>query len=367
MKKKIMVVYGTRPELIKLAPLILALQRRSDRFETFQLATAQHRQMLDQMLEIFGLTPDEDLNVMTPNQTLEGLTSLLLTRISGVLDREKPGWVVVQGDTTTAMAASLAAFYKRIPILHVEAGLRTDDIYNPFPEEINRRIVSVMAALHCAPTEWSAGNLRREGIPEAKILVTGNTVVDALKIITPRLDQAEPAYRRPKEKAMVLVTAHRRENFGAPMERIFQSLLTFRKLHPEVEIVYPVHPNPNVSQKAREYLGNQEGIHLLPPQDYLSFLSLLRESSILLTDSGGVQEEAPTFGKPVLVMRKVTERPEGVDAGIAKLVGTEPAVILEALEALLREHKKGGTILSNPYGDGRASERIVQALEESSL
>jgi UDP-N-acetylglucosamine 2-epimerase len=364
MKSKVLVIYGTRPELIKLAPVIVEMQRHPGEIETIQLATAQHRDMLDQMLAIFSLKPDIDLNVMTPNQTLEMLSSEMLKGISAVLDKVKPDWVVVQGDTTTAMIASLAAFYKRIAVAHVEAGLRTDDIYNPFPEEINRRIISVLGTLHFPPTPWAYDNLVREGIPKEKLLMTGNTVVDALLHIEAQTRDYKPDFIAPPGLRMVLVTAHRRENHGAPFDQICHAILDIVARHPDVVIVYPVHPNPNVAEKARQFLSGHERIHLLKPQNYLDFLFLMKQSYLILTDSGGVQEEAPTFGKPVLVMRKVTERPEGVNAGVAKLVGTDRELIVREVGRLLDDpgHYRSMAATTNPYGDGRASERIVRSL-----
>lgn len=360
-----MVIYGTRPELIKLAPVVLELQAYPQDFELFQLATAQHRDMLDQMLGIFALKPDHDLNLMVPNQTLDQLSSNVMLKVSSIFDDIRPDVVIIQGDTTTAMISALAAFYKKIAVAHVEAGLRTRDIYNPFPEEINRKIIGTLAGVHFPPTRMAADNLLSEGVPAEHIVMTGNTVVDALRYIEPKLDDFSLPVALTPGKRMILVTAHRRENFGEPMENICRAILTLAEKFPDVEIVYPVHPNPNVREKVEKYLMNRERIKLLKPLNYVEFLVLMRKAHLILTDSGGVQEEAPTYNKPVLVMRLVTERPEGVDAGVSKLVGTDQTRIVDEVSRLLEDNElyhrmaKG----ANPYGDGLAAQRICEYLK----
>lgn len=366
MKKKIMIIFGTRPELIKVAPIILDLQQHPDRFELFLLATAQHREMLDQMLEIFHITPHRDLNVMVPNQTLATLSSNVLNKVTEIFLEVRPDLVMIQGDTTTAMVSALAAFYLRIPSAHIEAGLRTGDTANPFPEEINRKIIGTLASYHFPPTARAAANLEREGIPHENILLTGNSVVDALHIIAPGLDRVELPFRPTPGRRMILVTAHRRENFGEPMENICRAILSIRDRHADVELVYPVHPNPNVREKTDRLLRGQERIHLLQPLNYVEFLAMMKQACLLLTDSGGVQEEAPTFRKPVLVMRLVTERPEGVEAGVSRIVGTDERRIVAEVSRLLDDpaayaEMSGG---ANPYGDGHTAERIRRFLLE---
>jgi len=365
MKKKIMVIYGTRPELIKLAPVVLELKKYPRDFELFQLATAQHREMLDQMLDIFGLKPDRDLNIMVPNQTLDQLSSNVMVKVSAMFAEIEPRIVVIQGDTTTAMISAVAAFYKKIAVAHVEAGLRTGDIYNPFPEEINRKIIATVASYHFPPTRLSAENLKNEGVPARHVLMTGNTVVDALHFIEPRLDGCPLPLELPPGRKMILVTAHRRENFGEPMEHICQALLEIAQKFADVEIVYPVHPNPNVQEKVRQWLSGKERIHLLKPLNYIEFLVLMRRAHLILTDSGGVQEEAPTYKKPVLVMRLVTERPEGVEAGVSAIVGTDQKRIVDEVSLLLQDETiyRRMALGANPYGDGLASRRICEFLK----
>jgi UDP-N-acetylglucosamine 2-epimerase (non-hydrolysing) len=365
MKKKIMVIYGTRPELIKLAPVILELKKYPQDFELFQLATAQHREMLDQVLEIFALKPDRDLNIMVPNQTLEQLSSSVMLKVSAIFAEIEPQLVMIQGDTTTAMISALAAFYKKIAVAHVEAGLRTGDIYNPFPEEINRKVVATLAAYHFPPTKLSSENLKNEGVPASHIVMTGNTVVDALRYIEHKLDgYALPLELTPGKK-MILVTAHRRENFGAPMEHICKAIVEITQKFADVEVVYPVHPNPNVREKVNKWLRDKERIRLLKPLNYIEFLVLMRKAHLILTDSGGVQEEAPTYKKPVLVMRLVTERPEGVEAGVAKIVGTDRKRIVDEVSLLLQDKEvyRRMSMGANPYGDGFASRRICEFLK----
>lgn len=359
-----LVVFGTRPEVIKLAPVVLELRRRPRSFRTVLLATAQHRGLLDQMLRVFDLAPDIDLDLMRPEQSLEDLTARIVRRVGAALGEARPDVVLIQGDTTTAMAAALAAFYRRIPVGHVEAGLRTGDPANPFPEEINRRIAGVLAAYHFAPTRLAARNLRREGIAPERIFLTGNTIVDALRHIAAKEADRPPAVRLNPGQRLILVTAHRRESFGRPLERVFRALRDIARRHPDVDIVYPVHPNPNVRAAAAKVLAGAPRIRLIEPLDYLEFLSLLRRAHLALTDSGGVQEEAPTFKVPVLVLREVTERPEGVAAGVAKLVGTDRARIVAETSRLLEDDRAYRAMAArrNPYGDGHAAERIRDAL-----
>jgi UDP-N-acetylglucosamine 2-epimerase (non-hydrolysing) len=379
--KKALVVFGTRPEAIKLVPVIIALRARPDKLRTIVCTTGQHRQMLDQVLEFFGVDPDHDMRVMVEDQNLFDLTAALLGGIRRILDREAPDLVVVQGDTTTSFVASLAAFYQRIPVAHVEAGLRTDQRFQPFPEEANRHLLSVLADYHFAPTEWARRNLLRENVAEDRIWVTGNTGIDALLRAADLLEgrPAEPAaLRSPSEDAstgrrMVLVTGHRRESFGEGFARICRALRAIATRNPAVDIVYPVHLNPNVRKPVFEILrgngnrGGPDNIQLIEPLDYAEFVALMQKSYLILTDSGGVQEEAPSLGKPVLVMRETTERPEGVDAGVAKLVGTAEDRIVEETQRLLddREQYLAMARRENPYGDGTAADRIVGILLEA--
>lgn len=363
---KVLVVLGTRPEAIKLAPVIMDLRRHQDRFQTVVCSTGQHREMLQQMLKSFGLHPDFNLNVMKPNQSLADVTSAVLTGMDSVLEKEKPDVMLVQGDTTTTMAASMAAFYRRIPVGHVEAGLRTGDRYNPFPEEINRRLTTHIADFHFAPTELSRSNLLQEGVSDDCILITGNTVVDALNYIVANL-QATPPRVAPEimnGKRLILVTAHRRESFGSGMRQICEALRRLALSRSDILIIYPVHLNPNVQDPVRSILGGIPNISLLEPLDYVSFIALMKRAHILLTDSGGMQEEGPSLGKPVLVMRSVSERPEAVMSGAAALVGTDPEKIIASVNRLLddAEHYQHMTSRENPFGDGRAAARIVQFL-----
>lgn len=374
-RKKIAVIFGTRPEAIKLAPVILALQA-DFRFECRVCVTAQHREMLDQVLEVFKIVPDHDLNLMQPDQTLADLTARAIKAIDGWLSAEKPDLVLVQGDTTTVFCAALAAFYNQIPVGHVEAGLRTHDLYSPWPEEANRVLTSRLSALHFAPTETSRQNLLREGIPENIIHVTGNTVVDALLNVVARIKQ-DPILEQSLEnqfsfldsgRKLVLVTGHRRENFGDGFERICRALKMLGDCK-DVQIVYPVHLNPNVQMPVKRMLSSSNGsakIHLIEPLGYLPFVYLMNRSYLILTDSGGIQEEAPSLGKPVLVMREITERPEAVDAGTAKLVGTSPSLICSEAEKLLNspEIYEAMSKAHNPYGDGKAAERIIKQLDQ---
>jgi len=361
--KKILCVIGTRPEAIKMAPVILALKNESWA-NVRVLATAQHRQMLDQVLNFFGIKPDIDLDIMRPNQALATLTARLMLELDEVLQLEKPDVVLVQGDTTTVMTAALACFYHRIPIGHVEAGLRTWDMQNPFPEEANRVITARLSRWHFAPTESSRQNLLREGISDKHIMVTGNTVIDAL-LMTASKD-LELGIEIDPSKRLVLITSHRRENFGEPFRNICRALQTLAERNPDVQFLYPVHPNPNVSDVAHEMLDGCPNIYLCAPLDYAPFVAAMKRSYLIISDSGGVQEEAPALGKPVLVLRDETERPEAVDQGVVKLVGPNYDRIVEEAQRLLddesayREMARG----ISPYGDGRGAERIVKVLRE---
>jgi len=366
--KKVMVVIGTRPEAIKLAPIVLELEKHRALFETRICVTGQHREMLDQMLEVFGLRPHFNLQVMKPGQDLTGVTADCLTGIDQILRRERPDLLLVQGDTTTTLAASLAAYYHRIPIGHIEAGLRTGKKYDPFPEEINRRLTSHVSDFHFAPTEISRNNLLAEGVSPEKILVTGNTVIDALFLTQARLAKEPSLAVDPLGSTdglrIVLVTAHRRESFGTRFRQICEALRTLAESRKDVLIVYPVHLNPNVQSPVREILAGLPNVRLLAPLDYVSFVACMQRASILLTDSGGIQEEGPSLGKPVLVMREVSERPEAIPAGTAILTGTNPVRILDTVTSLLDDPVcyKRMTERTNPYGDGHAAERIVQFL-----
>lgn len=362
-KKKILCVVGTRPEAIKMAPVILALKNEAWA-EVRVLATAQHRHILDQVLNFFDIEPDIDLDIMRPNQALTTLTARLLLDLDAVLLAEKPDVVLVQGDTTTVMTAALACFYHRIPVGHVEAGLRTWDIQNPFPEEANRVIAGKLAHWHFAPTEGSRQNLLKEGIPDSEILVTGNTVIDALLMTASR--PLELGIDLDPSKRLVMVTSHRRENFGEPFRNICRALQKLAQANADVQFLYPVHPNPNVKDVAYEFLGEVPNFILCEPLDYAPFVAAMKRSYLILTDSGGVQEEAPALGKPVLVLRDETERPEAVQHGVVKLVGPNHDRILAEAQRLLddAEAYKAMARGISPYGDGHASERIVSALRE---
>jgi len=367
---RVLSVFGTRPEAIKMAPVVQQLGGTPGVLSRVCI-TAQHRQMLDQVLDLFGLQPDYDLDLMRTDQPLNELTAAVFTGLEPVLRGFGPDWVLVQGDTTTVMAAGLSAYYHRVRVGHVEAGLRTGDKWQPFPEEINRKVLGAVADLHFAPTEWARGNLLREGVSEASIRVTGNPVIDALRqVLRQPCDlEAGPLQGRLDERKLLLVTAHRRENFGAPMERIFGALLRIaRELEPLVQLVYPVHLNPNVHEPAHQLLGGVPNIHLIPPLDYLPMVHLMKRAYLVLTDSGGLQEEAPAVGTPVLVMREVTERPEALEAGTALLVGTDPERIFTEAKRLLENPQAQAAMAraNNPYGDGHAAERIVSALLEAS-
>lgn len=362
-KIKVMTVFGTRPEAIKMAPLVLALQA-DERFEAVTTVTAQHREMLDQVLEIFKIVPDYDLNIMHKEQTLTEITANVLTKLDQVIKTVKPDIILVHGDTTTTFAASVAAFYNQVAIGHVEAGLRTWNKYSPFPEEMNRQMTDDLADLYFAPTEESKANLLKENQAVAKIFITGNTAIDALKQTVSSDYQHELLAKLDPGHKLILVTMHRRENQGQPMARVFRTLLEVVEQRPEVEVIYPVHLSPKVQKLAHEILGNHERIHLIAPLDVVDFHNLAAKSYFIMTDSGGVQEEAPSLGKPVLVLRDTTERPEGVSAGTLKLVGTEPAKVKAAMLELLDDPNVYQQMAQaqNPYGDGQASQRILAAI-----
>jgi UDP-N-acetylglucosamine 2-epimerase (non-hydrolysing) len=370
--RKILVVFGTRPEAIKMAPLVRILQA-TDGIEVRLCITAQHRQMLDQVLELFQITPDYDLDIMQPGQGLTEVTCNVLIGLRKVLERFKPDRILVHGDTTTTLAASLAAYYARIPMGHVEAGLRTGNIYAPWPEEINRKLTGGIADRHYAPTPWAKKNLLREGIPEDQILVTGNTVIDALLETDKQLKEDSKLKSTMagrflflnKEQRCILVTGHRRESFGQGFDNICHALLELAQ-RDDVQIVYPVHLNPNVQEPVHRILGETKNIHLIEPVDYLPFIYLMRNAYLIITDSGGIQEEAPSLGKPVLVMRETTERPEAVAAGTVQLVGSNRKNIVTAAQQLLddqRQYEKI-SIAHNPYGDGHACQRIAEDLAQ---
>lgn len=373
--KRILLVFGTRPEAIKMAPLVKALQKEPEHFETKVCVTAQHRQMLDQVLEVFGIVPEYDLNIMAPNQDLFDITSRVLLGLREVFNDFRPDIVLVHGDTTTSMAASLAAFYRQIPIGHVEAGLRTYNMLSPWPEEMNRQVTDRMCSFYFAPTEKSRRNLLQENIADEKIFVTGNTVIDALLMAVNIIEENQ--YIKNSiigelqakgytvgQRPYILVTGHRRENFGDGFLHICQAIRQIAAEHPEVDIVYPVHLNPNVQKPVYELLSGTPNIYLISPLDYLPFVYAMQHSTLLLTDSGGVQEEAPSLGKPVLVMRNTTERPEAVEAGTVRLVGTDADAIVENVSQLLHDQEVYRKMSEsyNPYGDGHACERIVAAL-----
>lgn len=372
--QRVLTVFGTRPEAIKMAPLVRALKQHSG-FEVTVCVTAQHRQMLDQVLSLFDIEPDFDLNVMHENQSLSDLTANILNRIGGVFDAARPDIVLVHGDTTTTLATSLAAFYRYIPIGHVEAGLRTGNIHSPWPEELNRRVTDAVASWHFAPTETARRNLYGEGVPPEQVILTGNTVIDALLQTQERLTtdpllaaqaEADFSFLDPARK-LILVTGHRRESFGEPLEQICLALRTLANKRSDVELLYPVHPNPHVGEAVNAILGGLPNVRLIGPQQYASFVYLMSRAYLIVTDSGGIQEEAPALGKPVLVTRETTERPEALEAGTARLVGTDQARIVEEIERLLDSRADYDAMAHavNPYGDGQASSRIVAALEQA--
>ena len=363
--RNVCVMFGTRPEAIKMAPIIKELKRHEGTIKTMTIVTAQHRQMLDQVLQVFGLTSDQDMNLMVPEQTLHDLTAKVILGATEALQAIRPDMVLVQGDTTTTFGVALAAFYLKIPVGHVEAGLRTYDRFHPFPEEINRHLTTVMADFHFAPTETAKRNLLKEGVAPERIRVTGNTVIDALlSIVRPDYDFSNsPVALLDPHKKWILLTAHRRENFGEPIGNICTALEHVAETE-EVEIIYPVHPNPNIADVVQKRLGRVKHIHLLPPLPYDLFAQLMNRSAFCVTDSGGIQEEAPSLGKPVLVMREVTERPEAVAAGTVLMVGTDPDRIAKEISRLLNDEKAYATMANkvNPYGDGKAAKRIVSVL-----
>lgn len=376
--KRVMLVFGTRPEAIKMAPLVLAMQQRPDEFECITCVTGQHRQMLDQVLDLFGIKPDFDLNIMHPGQTLSDVTVAVLTGVGRVLRSSRPDIVLVQGDTTTCLSAALSAFYERIPVGHVEAGLRTHEKYSPYPEEINRQLTTRLADYHFAPTDRNRQNLLDEGISPDKIFVTGNTVIDALCVVRNRIYSSASVRERLDEmlgrvglimdgRRRILVTGHRRESFGEGFLNICEALRRIAQRHPSIEIVYPVHLNPNVLEPVKRILGGIANIRLLAPLDYEPFVYLMNESHIILTDSGGVQEEGPSLGKPVLVMRTNTERPEAVTAGTVLLLGVHADRIFSGVCELLEDATRYDQMCraTNPYGDGHSSKRILDLVSES--
>lgn len=375
---KVLIVFGTRPEAIKMATIIKELEK-NDSFKPIICVTAQHREMLDQVLDLFGIKPDHDLDLMTANQTLADLTSKIISKITEIIILERPDLVLVQGDTTTTFISALAAFYQKIKIAHIEAGLRTNNKYHPFPEEVNRRLISHIADIHFAPTEEARNNLIKEGILQRSILVTGNTVIDALKWVIAKQNKESEKWQDffisnynisfSNCIKTVLVTGHRRESFGKGFKKICNALFELAKTNDDIQIVYPVHLNPNVKRPVYLILENIDNVHLIEPLDYEPFVFLMNQSYLILTDSGGIQEEAPSLGKPVLVMRDTTERPEGIEAGTTKLVGTDIKRIVYEAERLLKnriEYNKM-TKAVNPYGDGQASRRIVSNIINISM
>ncbi len=358
--KKILVVFGTRPEALKLIPVINELKKHSTEVRSIICSTGQHREMLDQVLKLFSVTPHYDLNVMKPEQSLEDLSARLLKKLGTIMIKKKPDIVVVQGDTTTAMIAALTAFYHKIPVAHVEAGLRSGDKYQPFPEEINRKFISNITDLHFVHSQKAKDNLLKEYIRTRHIYITGNTIVDTLKSIKNNVEKNIPETK----KRIILLTVHRRENLGRPLQDIFLAIKQLVKIHPDIEIHYPLHHNPEIREMAYKYLGNNKRIHLVKPQMYTEFVEYMLQSYLILTDSGGIQEEAPYFHKPVLVLRNTTERPEGIEAGVSKLIGTETEIIVNEVTKLLTDQDAYQKMSqqANPYGDGHAAERIVELL-----
>lgn len=373
MSKTVMFVFGTRPEAIKLAPIILKM-KALNQVRTHVCVTAQHRHMLDQVLEVFGIIPDSDLDLMTPNQTLAGFASRAISTLNSFFEESRPDMVIAQGDTTTVFVAGLCAFYHRIPFAHVEAGLRTENKFSPFPEEINRRLATRLTDIHFAPTEWAKQNLISEGIPEKAIHVTGNSVIDALLIASEKVKAKHPVIpglpfdpMSIPDRQMVLITGHRRESFGQGFESLCSAISSLSEMFPDYKFIYPVHLNPNVREPVYRILSNRTNVHLIEPVAYLEFVALMLQSKIILTDSGGVQEEAPTLGKPLLVMRENTERPEAVKAGCARLVGTDKERIVSEVKRLLTDTSayRAMSQVTNPYGDGKTSERIAAIVHES--
>lgn len=361
---KVMTVFGTRPEAIKMAPVVNALKKRSMEFEAITVVSAQHRQMLDQVLDIFNITPDYDLDIMQQRQTLSGITTRVITKLDDVIEETKPDIVLVHGDTTTTFAASISAFYHQVAIGHVEAGLRTWQKYSPYPEEMNRQLTDVLADIYFAPTAQSKANLLKSNHPAENIFITGNTAIDALKQTVNKDYNHDILNKINKNHRIVLVTMHRRENQGKPMKRVFRVMREVVDSHPDVEIIYPVHLNPVVQEAAELIFGNDPRIHLIDPLDVVDFHNLAAKSYLIMTDSGGVQEEAPSLGKPVLVLRDTTERPEGVTAGTLRLVGTTPKIVKTAMIELLDDQKayEKMTQAKNPYGDGQAAKRILDSI-----
>ncbi|WP_339251932.1 UDP-N-acetylglucosamine 2-epimerase (non-hydrolyzing) [Sporosarcina sp. FSL W8-0480] len=364
-KWKVMTIFGTRPEAIKMAPLVLELQKHPEEIESIVTVTAQHRQMLDQVLNTFGITPDYDLNIMKDRQTLVDVATRGLEGLDNIMKEAQPDIVLVHGDTSTTFIGSLAAFYNKIAVGHVEAGLRTWDKFSPYPEEMNRQLTGVLADLHFSPTEKSAQNLLNEGKPEDRIYITGNTAIDALQT-TVREDYTHPIFEKIGDDRLILLTAHRRENLGEPMRNMFRAINRILEKHPDTQVIYPVHMNPAVREVADELLGGNDRVHLIEPLEVVDFHNFAARSHIILTDSGGIQEEAPSLGKPVIVLRDTTERPEGIEAGTLKLAGTDEEVIFNLTDTLLTDEAEYSAMAkaSNPYGDGHASERIVSALKE---
>ncbi|MBQ8210611.1 MAG: UDP-N-acetylglucosamine 2-epimerase (non-hydrolyzing) [Clostridia bacterium] len=363
--KTVMLVFGTRPEAIKMCPLVLELKKREN-INTVVCVTGQHRQMLDSVLDTFGVVPDYDLSIMKDRQTLFDITANILLRIKDVLEEVKPDVVLVHGDTSTTFVTALACFYLQIPVGHVEAGLRTYNIYSPFPEEFNRQAVGIVSKYNFSPTQMSADNLLKEGKAPDSIYITGNTAIDALKT-TVRDDYTHPELEWAKDSRLIVLTAHRRENLGEPMRNMFKAIKRIIDEHDDIKVIYPIHMNPLVRQTAHDVFGENDRVHIIEPLDVLDFHNFLARSYLILTDSGGVQEEAPSLGKPVLVMRDTTERPEGIAAGTLKLVGTDEEFIYETFKTLLEneEEYKKMSHASNPYGDGHASERIADILEKA--
>lgn len=364
-KWKVMTIFGTRPEAIKMAPLVLELQKHPDEIESIVTVTAQHREMLDQVLHAFNITPDYDLNIMKNRQTLIDVATRGLEGLDEIMKKAQPDIVLVHGDTSTTFIGSLAAFYNKIAVGHVEAGLRTWDKFSPWPEEMNRQLTGVLADLHFSPTEKSAQNLLNEGKPEDRIYITGNTAIDALHT-TVKDDYNHPILDEIGDDRLILLTAHRRENLGEPMRNMFRAINRILDKHPDTQVIYPVHMNPAVREVADEILGNNNRVHLIEPLEVVDFHNFAARSHIILTDSGGIQEEAPSLGKPVIVLRDTTERPEGIAAGTLKLAGTDEDTIFNLTDALLSDEAEYSAMAkaSNPYGDGHASERIVSALKE---
>lgn len=365
MKKKVMVVFGTRPEAIKMCPLVKELKKRKG-IDTIVCVSGQHRQMLDQVLNVFEVIPDYDLNIMKSKQSLFDVTINILESVKEILEKERPDVVLVHGDTSTTFTVALACFYLQIPVGHVEAGLRTYNIYSPYPEEFNRQAVGIVAKYHFAPTKHSREALLREGKKDEDIYITGNTAIDALKT-TVRDEYTHPELEWAKGSRLIMITAHRRENLGEPMKHMFRAILRIIEEHPDVKAIYPIHMNPLVRETAENILGDEDRIHIIEPLEVIDFHNFLSRCHMILTDSGGIQEEAPSLGKPVLVMRDTTERPEGIEAGTLKLVGTDEEIIYKEFKKLLEndEEYEKMSMASNPYGDGLACKRIADILEKN--